>query len=61
MRTKTTMSFTITEANKAIITMIAERDGCSASQVVNKAVEVYALYDQQSRELIKHLAEKGIK
>ena len=60
MAKKITMSFTVTEANKEAIALIAQRDGCSASQVVNKAIEVYVIYDQQTRQLISQLAKEHL-
>lgn len=56
---KVTMSFSITQTNRDIITAIADRDGLPISQVVNKAIEVYALFDQQTRDIISNMAKEA--
>ena len=58
-KSKVTMSFSITETNRDIVLAIADRDGLPVSQVVNKAIEVYALFDQQTRDIISNMAKEA--
>ncbi len=62
---KTTMSFSITQSNKDIIATLSDRDGCSASDVVNKALETYALFDTQyqvfKEQAVAKLAKKQVR